>query len=37
MDNKDKDHHDGSIFVINLLEQMTIFFVEVDLDEHCLN
>jgi hypothetical protein len=37
MDDKDKDHHDGSVFVINLLEQMTIFFVEIDLDEHCSN
>jgi hypothetical protein len=37
MDDKNKDHHDGSIFVINLFEQMTKTFVEVNLDEHCLN
>lgn len=37
MDDKDKDHHDGSTFAINLLEQMTIFFVEVDSNEHCSN
>ncbi len=35
IDDKDKDHHDGSVFVINLLEQMTNFCVEMYLDEHC--
>jgi hypothetical protein len=35
MDDKDKDHQDGSIFMVHVIND--IFFMEVDLDEHSSN
>jgi hypothetical protein len=44
MDDKDENHHEKLVFVVQIvpideksMQQITNFFVGVDLDEHCLD